>query len=180
VLALAVLLLAALVAAGWWVAGLLGRGEPEAAAEAPESAASSPPSASPASPGPAGCEDQDIVVRAKTDAPAYGSGENPTLILEVANEGKGPCEVNVGTDAMEFLVTSGEDRIFSSKDCQVDPEPLMMTLEPGKAEQARFVWERNRTAPGCTAVEANPQPGTYVLVTKLDKKTSDKTVFELR
>jgi hypothetical protein len=179
VLVLAVLVVAAIVAAGFWLAGLVGAGRDEASAEVAEAAAApSAPVASPAAT--AGCEDSDVVVRAETDAPAYGSGENPTLILEVANKGKSPCEVNVGTDAMEFLVTSGDDRIFSSTDCQVDAEPLMMTLEPGKSEQARFTWERNRTAPGCTSVEANPQPGTYVLTTKLDKKSSKKTVFELR
>ena len=177
-LVLAVLVVAAIVAAGFWVAGLVGSGREEASAEVAGAAAPSSPAASPAAT--AGCDDTDVVVRAETDAPAYGSGENPTLILEVANKGKSPCEVNVGTDAMEFLVTSGDDRIFSSTDCQVDAEPLMMTLEPGKSEKARFTWERNRTAPGCTSVEANPQPGTYVLITKLDKKSSKKTVFELR
>ena len=179
VLVLAVLVVAGIVAAGVWVASLVGAGREEAPAEVAGAAApSSPGSGQP--PATSGCEDSDVVVRAATDAPAYGSGENPTLILEVANKGKSPCEVNVGTDAMEFLVTSGDDRIFSSTDCQVDAEPLMMTLEPGKREQARFTWERNRTAPGCTSVEANPQPGAYVLVTKLDKKSSKKTVFELR
>jgi hypothetical protein len=177
-LALAVLVVAAIVAAGSWVASLVGAGQEEAPAEAAPAAVPSSPAPSPA--GTAGCKDSDVVVRAETDAPAYGSGENPTLILEVANKGKSPCEVNVGTDAMEFLVTSGDDRIFSSADCQVDAEALMMTLEPGKSEQARFTWERNRTAPGCTSVEAKPQPGTYVLTTKLDKKSSKKTVFELR
>src|SRR6185312_3057224 len=178
VLMLAVLVVGGIVAAGVWVASLLGAGREEASGEVARAAAPSSPAASPAAT--SGCEDSDVVVRAATDAPAYGSGENPTLILEVANKGKSPCEVNVGTDAMGFLVTSGDDRIFSSTDCQVDAEPLMMTLEPGKREQARFTWERNRTAPGCSSVEANPQPGTYVLVTKLDKKSSKKTVFELR
>ncbi|TJY70120.1 hypothetical protein E4J89_08055 [Arthrobacter sp. CAU 1506] len=177
-LSLVVLVLASIVAAGFWIASLLGPAPEDASTDVAGPAAPSSPAASPAAS--AGCEDSDVVVRAETDAAAYGSGENPTLILEVANKGKSPCEVNVGTDAMEFVVTSGDDRIFSSADCQVDPEPLMMTLEPGKKEQARFTWERNRTAPGCTSVEAKPQPGTYVLTTKLDKKSSKKTVFELR
>lgn len=179
VLALAVLVVAAMVATGFWVASLFRPGQ-EASAEVPGPAVPSSLAASPAASATAGCGESDVVVRAETDAAAYGSGENPTLILEVANEGESPCEVNVGTDAMEFLVTSGDDRIFSSKDCQVDAEPMLMTINPGKSEQARFTWERNRTAPGCTSVEANPQPGTYVLVTKLDKKSSKKAVFELR
>ncbi len=55
-----------------------------------------------------------------TDKPAYAAGENPLLTLKVTNGNRVPCEVNIGTSQMEFLVTSGSDRIFSSTDCQAD------------------------------------------------------------
>jgi hypothetical protein len=126
------------------------------------------------------CDESKVVLRASTDQQAYDPGSNPLLIMEVANEGDAACEVNVGTDAMEFIITSGEDRIFSSKDCEADPQELRLSIGAGKSERAQFTWQRNRSAPGCTAVEANPQPGTYVLVTKLDERTSNKAVFELR
>lgn len=182
VLVLAVLVLVLLTGVGYWVAGLFG-GTGRAAAEPDDSAgqatAQVSPSASAQAAEPA-CGDSEVVLRASTDQPAYDSGSNPTLIMEVANEGDFPCELNVGTDAMDFVITSGEDRIFSSRDCEADPSALMMTIQPGKSERAQFTWQRNRTAPGCTLVEANPQPGTYVLVTKLDERTSNKAVFELR
>ncbi|MFD1213863.1 hypothetical protein ACFQ36_17645, partial [Arthrobacter sp. GCM10027362] len=140
--------------------------------------------AAPATPSPsalaAACEESKVVLRASTDQPAYDPGSNPLLVMEVANEGKFPCELNVGTNAMEFVVTSGTDRIFSSKDCEVDPTELLLTIQPGRSERAQFTWQRNRSAPGCTLVEANTQPGTYVLVTRLEDRTSNKAVFELR
>lgn len=179
---LAVLVLGLLAGLGFWVAGLFG-GAGQAGA-APDGAAGH--TAAQVSPSiPAGsaepdCEQSKVVLRASTDQPAYDSGSSPLLIMEVANEGDFPCEVNVGTDAMEFVITSGEDRIFSSKDCEADPSKLLLTIQPGKSERAQFTWQRNRSAPGCTLVEANPQPGTYVLVTKLDERTSNKAVFELR
>jgi hypothetical protein len=126
------------------------------------------------------CDQSKVVLRASTDQQAYDSGSNPLLVMEVANEGDFPCELNVGTNAMEFMITSGADRIFSSKDCEADPSELLLTIDPGKSERAQFTWQRNRSAPGCTLVEANPQPGTYVLVAKLDERTSNKAVFELR
>jgi hypothetical protein len=182
VLVLAVLVLVLLTGLGYWVAGLFGgAGKAEAGpgGAAGQAAAQVSPSVS-ARPAEPDCEQSKVVLRASTDQPAYDSGSNPLLIMEVANEGDFPCELNVGTDAMEFVITSGEDRIFSSKDCEADPSELLLTIQPGKSERAQFTWQRNRSAPGCTPVEANPQPGTYVLVTKLDERTSKKAIFELR
>lgn len=181
-LVLAVLAVALLTGTGYWAARMFG-GDRQAAAD-PGAAAGPALSAEAAPSVPAGagsdCEESKVVVRASTDQQAYDSGSNPLLIMEVANEGDFPCELNVGTNAMEFVITSGEDRIFSSRDCEADPSELLLTIEPGKSERAQFTWQRNRSAPGCTLVEANPQPGTYVLVTKLEERTSNKAVFELR
>ncbi len=137
----------------------------------------------PASPTPtpqSGCADSKVVVEASTDKSVYQAGAKPVLTLSVSNKGEKPCEVNVGTSQMEFLVTSGDDRVFSSRDCQAEPSDLVRTIEPGKSEKANFMWERNRTTPGCNPVEMNPKPGYYVLVTKLGERVSDKTSFELR
>lgn len=181
-LVLAVLALVLLTGLGYWVAGLFGgtgqaAAEPDAGAGQAVAQVSPSTSAQPAEPD---CDQSKVVLRASTDQHAYDSGSNPVLIMEVANEGDFPCELNVGTNAMDFVITSGEDRIFSSKDCEADPSELLLTIQPGKSERAQFTWQRNRSAPGCTPVEANPQPGTYVLVTKLEERTSNKAVFELR
>jgi hypothetical protein len=82
---------------------------------------------------------------------------------------------------MEYMITSGSDRIFSSKDCQAEETDLMKTIAPGKSETANFPWQRNRTVQGCEAVEA--KPGTdgayYVFTARLASKTSPKAVFQL-
>ncbi len=109
-----------------------------------------PPSASPsASPEGNGCEQNLVTVTAATDKPAYAAGENPLLTLKVTNGNRVPCEVNMGTSQMEFLVTSGSDRIFSSTDCQADSTDLVKTIAPGQSETANFPWQRNRTVQGC-------------------------------
>ena len=81
-----------------------------------------------------------MTVSASTDKAAYGPDENPLLSLKVTNGGTMPCEVNIGTSQMEFLVTSGADRIFSSKDCQAKSEDLVKTIAPGASETANFPW----------------------------------------
>lgn len=156
--------------------------DPEAGTAGASPQASDPagpaPSA-PASGAPVLCPAAAVSVTGRTDAETYGPGKNPVLILEVANNGSVPCAINVGTSQMEFSILSGTDRIFSSRDCQVDAQDALMTLQPGDSEEARFVWERNRSAPGCEAVEARPGLGYYVLVTKLGEKSSDRVTFQL-
>ena len=76
--------------------------------------------------------------------------------MKVTNGGTVPCEVNVGTSQMEFLVTSGADRIFSSKDCQSASEDLIKTIAPGASETANFPWHATGRVEGCQAVAAKP------------------------
>lgn len=188
-------ILALLVLAGviWAVIAVLG-GQDSGAQSADGTAADTAPSGAPAettetqvaTPPPSAeasepvCDPAQIVVSAATDAPAYASGQNPVLTLTVTNNGDVACPVNVGTSQMEFLVTSGEDRIFSSVDCQEGPEDLDREILPGGSEEANFTWERNRSVPGCEAVEASPTPGFYNLTVSLGDRTSDEASFELQ
>ena len=101
------------------------------------------------------------------------------LTLKVSNGGKLPCKVNIGTSQMEFLVTSGSDRIFSSKDCQASGDDLVKTIAPGKSETANFPWPRNRSVQGCEEVRDAAGSGYYVFIAKLGPKVSPPAVFQL-
>ncbi|MCO4255267.1 hypothetical protein [Pseudarthrobacter cellobiosi] len=127
------------------------------------------------------CNQNLVTVSASTDKAAYGPDENPLLTLKVTNGGTMPCEVNIGTSQMEFLVTSGADRIFSSKDCQAKSEDLVKTIAPGASETANFPWARNRTLEGCSPIEARPGAGGayYIFTAKLGSRASPKAVFQL-
>ena len=152
-------------------------GQETGPAAGPETTAS--PSATPTG---NGCEQNLVTVTATTDKATYAAGENPLLTLKVTNGNKVPCKVNIGTSQMEFLVTSGSDRIFSSTDCQTDSTDLVKTIAPGQSETANFPWERNRTVQGCAPVEAKPGAGGayYVFTARLANKTSPKAVFQLK
>jgi hypothetical protein len=152
---------------------------PSGSATTPAADSSATPSAT-ASEG-SGCQQNLITVTAATDKPSYGAGEKPLLTLKVTNNNKVPCEVNMGTSQMEFLITSGSDRIFSSQDCQADSTDLMKTIAPGKSETANFPWQRNRTVHGCDSVESKPGAGGsyYVFTARLANKTSPKAIFQL-
>jgi hypothetical protein len=190
----ALLLVIALVVGGFSLAGAFSGSSEQASstdpaagatASAAPSSQASPSSSAPAptptpSPTPA-CNQNMVTVSAATDKAAYGPEENPMLTLKVTNGGTMPCEVNIGTSQMEFLVTSGADRIFSSKDCQAKSEDLVKTIAPGASETANFPWPRNRSVEGCQLVEAKPGGGGayYIFTAKLGSKASPKAVFQL-
>ncbi|WP_426005311.1 hypothetical protein ACPFL9_01250 [Paenarthrobacter sp. NyZ202] len=144
---------------------------------APTAAASASPSAKPTPV----CDFNLMTVAAKTDKAAYGADEKPMLTMTITNGGSAPCEVNVGTSQMEYLVMSGADRIFSSKDCQTGGVDLIKTIQPGKSETANFPWQRNRTLEGCAAINAKPGAGGayYTFEARLGNKSSPKAVFQL-
>ncbi|MGO4236249.1 hypothetical protein [Pseudarthrobacter sp. YAF2] len=190
----ALLLVIALVVGGFALAAAFKGGSQQASSTQPSSvdpAASPAPSATPsatpsAPPSPTAaatptCNQNLVTVTASTDKAAYGPGENPMLTLKVTNGGTVPCEINMGTSQMEFLVTSGSDRIFSSKDCQASSEDLEKVLAPGASETANFPWGRNRSADGCKAVAAAPGGGGayYIFTAKLGSRASPKAVFQL-
>ena len=135
------------------------------------------------SPKPDGSQDcvaGDITVSAATDKQSYGAGEDPVLILNIKNTGKVPCTMNVGTSQQEFVVTSGSDRIFSTRDCQKDPEDTKIKLEKGQEENARFTWNRVRSLPECQPISSKPRPGTYKLKVSLGDKESKPVTFVLQ
>ncbi|WP_253907421.1 hypothetical protein [Arthrobacter sp. 35/47] len=194
---LALLLIGGLVWAGIAIAGMF-RGDPAqppaaagspsvspdpAASSAPGETASPEPTPSP-TPKPTStepvCNPASIKVTGSTDAETYAAEQSPVLSLTVRNTGEIPCPVNVGTSQMEFLITSGEDRIFSSRDCQEGAEDLEVIIEPGGSETARFQWQRNRSAPECAPVEVVPGPGGYVFKTRLGERISDEVPFTLQ
>lgn len=150
-------------------------------APAPGASPSAAPTSTPTPTPTPTCNQNLVTVSASTDKAAYGPEENPLLSLKVTNGGTMPCEVNIGTSQMEFLVTSGSDRIFSSRDCQAKSEDLVKTIAPGASETANFPWSRNRTLEGCQPIEAKPGAGGayYIFTAKLGPRASPKAVFQL-
>jgi hypothetical protein len=120
-----------------------------------------------------------LAVTGSTDSQSYPAGKNPLLTLKVTNSSKAACSVNVGTNQMEFQIFRGNERVFSSRDCQEGGEDLVRTLAPGASETANFRWLRNRTAPGCSPVSDVPPPGSYSYQVSLGQSTSNKTTFGL-
>ena len=184
---LVLLVIAALVTGGIFISGLLGNsttaGNDAGTNPAAGGTTAKPkPAAKPGTPPSAVCDEAGIKVTAAMDKPSYGLDEMPVLTLRVTNTGKAPCDINVGTSQMEYQITSGDDIIFNSKNCQLDPTDLVKNLAPGASESANLKWKVNRNAPDCAPVVSEPGRGgaTYVLVATLGKWSSEKVTFTLQ
>jgi hypothetical protein len=110
--------------------------------------ASGPPSAGATSGSSAtACDPSVITLTPITDAASYAAGVNPQLSMSITNSGASACTFDVGTDAQVYLITSGSDQIWSSKDCQEAPAANKQVLQPGKAlSTTPFAWDRTRSS----------------------------------
>ena len=152
--------------------------DPSADSSAEES---SDPSTDPSDAAAAGdCPAGDIVISAATDQPTYGEGEEPVLELRVDNTGEEPCQANLGTNQQVFTVYSGSDRIFSTRDCQVEGGDALVEISPDTQERARFTWPRVRSLPDCEVATGEPRSGTYRLEVSLGELEAQPVTFTLQ
>ena len=126
-------------------------GSTPAAIQTPGST-TSPPAAAPTGPAAApgetvACDPTMVTLEPTTDAAGYAAGVAPVLSFALTSRMTNPCTISAGSDQQEFIITSGSDRIWSSKDCQVDPVAATATLLPGVPLAGSSVsWDRTRSA----------------------------------
>ena len=162
------------------VKAVLGGGDGKAAAEDAEPSAS--PSVSEEPDVARACEAADLQLALTSEATTYAAGANPTFTVAITNIATSSCTVDAGTAAVEVLVTSGSDRIWSSLDCAVEgaegAERLLL-LDDGAQDAASVPWARERSNPTCDTGLPAPRPGTYHAVAKLAGAESADLVFTL-
>lgn len=160
---------------------------PDRLAEVPASSAPVPPSAAPAptgapapSAGPAAiCQPDALVLEGLADDDAYAVGSSPKLTLRVTNQGTTPCTRDLGQAAIELLVFSGSDRIWSSDDCAPGGPKEVTTLQPGEAVVRRATWNGKRSLPGCAGSKAQAQAGTYRVAARVGQLRVEGDAFRL-
>lgn len=93
------------------------------------------------------CQAGQLQVTPGTDQTDYAEGELPQLFLSVVNTGSEACSADMGTAGMEFTVSSGDDQVWRSVDCQSDPESLAVILDPDQPVQTEpITWDRTRSS----------------------------------
>jgi hypothetical protein len=131
------------------------------------------------------CDPSVITLVPITDAASYAGDAQPQLSMSITNSGATACTFDVGTDAQVYVITSGTDQIWSSKDCQTAPTATSETLQPGKTVSTTpLAWDRTRSStttcsgsrPAVTAGGASYHLGVQVGAAK--SKTSKQFVLQ--
>jgi len=143
------------------IVGRLGSGGTPAADTKPASSSTPAPeeTEAPAATDGAACADGVVSVVPITDQDSYAAGAQPLLSLSITNTGTTACSFAAGSDVQEYVVSSGEERIWSSKDCQSAPVADVRTLEPGATlTTTPFAWGLTRSEPDNPAICEAGQP----------------------
>ncbi len=162
-----------------------GSGDPSAGGTTDPGSVASPESTDPAKPPtPPACDPDSVLVEAVTDKVSYNDGEQPQLSLTITNQSETACSVNAGSDVQEFIVLSGAEQYWSSKDCQSDPVATEALLQPGMPVSTPPIsWDRTRSsADACGDVERETVPAggaSYHLVVSVNGIESDTRQFLL-
>lgn len=184
VLGLPLLLVVLLVV---WLAGRGGEGTPAAAtspsptptgAAAPAADGSAPPQTPDGSVPP--CGPAQLALAITPGAESFDGDVEPTFTVSVTNAGDEPCLVDVDERSREVVVTSGSDRVWSSRDCQpAEVEGLTLLLAGGQVDERAVTWPRVRSAEGCPDDLPEPGEGTYSATFTVGGATAPAAVFGL-
>lgn len=126
------------------------------------------------------CLPSAIELVARTDKVTYEPGEIPQLWLEFTNTSAVQCTLQVGTDVQRFVISSGDDQIWASDDCQRIETPFEITLQPGEMQGTEAIgWDRTRSTPETCDSPSRPiMPGggaSYHLTVYLGEIVSPET-----
>ena len=138
---------------------------------------STPPTSAPAD-ATTPCAPGVISVTATTDQKSYAAGEIPKLTLTLTNKGALACTFNAGTSQQEYLITSGDELYWNSKDCQSAPSDAPVVLQPSKPISTTAIpWDRTRSNPSTCAGERDAAPAGgasyHLIITLGDIKSND-------
>ncbi|MCW2543045.1 MAG: hypothetical protein JWM40_597 [Frankiales bacterium] len=143
----------------------------------PKPSASPSKTAAPSGAAPAACPDSAIKAEASTSESTYAIGSKPKLTLVISNTSSTACTRDMGSGAVEFIVFSGEDRVWSSDDCGSSTGASVVTLAPGARKEVTFTWAGKRSKPACAGSHEAAKPGTYRVVGRAGTLTSSGAVF---
>src|SRR5690606_3119062 len=122
---------------------------------------------------------ENIAVEAVTDKTQYASGQQPMISMSIVNNGSVACVMDVGTDKQVYQITSGSETYWTSTDCQLDPTPQKVALEPGVPQATTPIpWDRTRSSESTCESDRSPVTAggaSYHLTVSLGDIKSEKT-----
>ncbi|TAL42695.1 MAG: hypothetical protein EPN91_07755 [Salinibacterium sp.] len=120
---------------------------PGASKPSPSTSATITPTARATSASTRVCDPNRVTVDAVTDSDSYAVGVEPVLSFVLKSTMTVPCRFSAGSDVQEFRITSGDELIWTSKDCQTDAVAATTVLQPGvPLAGPSLSWDRTRSS----------------------------------
>lgn len=125
------------------------------------------------------CDLSKVTLEPVTDAASYDPGVTPTLSFTLKSTMTAPCTLSAGSDVQEFRITTGDELVWSSKDCQTAPESATIVLKPGVPFPGpSLVWDRTRSSVDTCGTAREPvvaEGASYHLTVVVGELTSANT-----
>lgn len=128
--------------------------------------------------GPQACTPQSIETVITAGSTQFPVGATNQFSVVTKYLGTEPCTLDVGAAARPVTVFSGEDRIWSSADCDESGARVLMMAE-GVQDTSQVDWDMARSDNKCTADLPAAKPGTYRAAVTVDGAESEPFVFNV-
>jgi len=125
------------------------------------------------------CPDSALQVTVRSAAASNPVGTPPQFRLGIRNTSAAPCRRDVGPAAVELVVTSGADRVWSSDDCSSGGGRGPVVLPPGAAQGLVLSWSGTRSRRGCKGARERALPGTYRVSARVGGVRSASDTFQI-
>ena len=126
------------------------------------------------------CQAAQLALGLTPAAVDVAAGVSPTFTITIKNTGAAPCLVDAGDAYREVVISSGADRVWSSKDCvPANASRRTLLLAGGQSDTTQLPWNRVRSAAGCPGGLSKPGAGTYQATVNLAGATGGPAVFVL-
>lgn len=125
------------------------------------------------------CPDSALSLTTTTDSATYAPGATPKITMVVKNTSAAACRRDLGAGAVELLVTSGNDQIWASDDCNPSSAKALTTLAPGGTQAVVKTWPGVRSRPGCQGAKETAKAGTYRVAGRVGTLKVDGAIFRV-
>jgi hypothetical protein len=139
------------------------------------STSTSPP---PATTQTSACDPSQLKLVLSTNSDTYTAGQTPTLIGEFTNSSSAACTLSTGPSNQVWRITSGTDKIWTTKGCTTSGATKQLKLKAGGHKMVSIGWDGRRLEAGC-AVGSVALPGEYVLRATLSGVKGQPAVFHI-
>ena len=105
------------------------------------------------------CDDEDVAVTPTVEKPVAGA--DVTFVLELRTIFSEACTWNVSPETLTLKVTSGDDEIWTSRECPHAVGREEVTLRRDHTTRVDVIWDARRSDEDCSRLTKWALPGWY-------------------